>query len=141
MKKFLVTGATGFVGHFLCDRLLKDGHAVRGTLLESESPSSLAEGVEPVMIEPLGPDTPWQQALAGADTVIHLAARVHIMDDKAADPLTEFRKVNVDGTARLAREAAKAGVKRFVFISSIKVNGEETRLPYTPESPPNPTDP
>ena len=63
------------------------------------------------------------------------------MDDKSSDPLTEFRKVNVEGTARLAREAAKAGVKRFVFISSIKVNGEETNTPYTPESPPNPTDP
>lgn len=141
MKKFLVTGANGFVGHFLCDRLLKDGHAVRGTLLESESPSSLPEGVEPVMIEPLGPDTLWQHTLAGVDTVIHLAARVHIMDDKAADPLTEFRQVNVDGTARLASEAAKAGVKRFIFISSIKVNGEESRLPYIPASPPNPTDP
>lgn len=139
--KIFVTGATGFVGHFLCGRLLKDGHAVRGTLLESESPSSLPEGVEPVMIEPLGPDTPWQQALAGVDTIIHLAARVHIMDDKAADPLTEFRKVNVEGTARLAREAAKAGVKRFVFISSIKVNGEESSVPYTPASPPNPTAP
>jgi nucleoside-diphosphate-sugar epimerase len=89
----------------------------------------------------LGTDTVWEGALAGVDTVIHLAARVHIMDDTAADPLTQFRKVNVEGTARLAREAAKAGVRRLVFISSIKVNGEETGTPYTPDSPPNPADP
>lgn len=137
----LITGATGFVGCILCQRLLTDSLQVRGTLLESESPSSLPEGVEPVVIKPLGPDTPWQHALSGIHTIIHLAARVHIMDDNALDPLTEFRKANVEGTARLASEAAKAGVKRFVFISSIKVNGEETNTPYTPESPPNPTDP
>ncbi len=141
MNRFLVTGATGFVGHFVCNKLLAAGQYVRGTLLESESPSSLAEGVEPVVIEPLGSDTQWHHALSDIHTVIHLGARVHIMDDKSSDPLTEFRKVNVEGTARLAREAAKAGVKRFVFISSIKVNGEETSTPYTPESPPNPTDP
>lgn len=121
-----ITGATGFVGRFLCTRLLADGLHVRGTLLESESPSSLVVGVEPVIIQPLGPDTVWGDALAGVDTVIHLAARVHIMDDPAADPQTEFRRVNVEGTLKLAREAAKAGAKRFVFISSIKVNGEET---------------
>jgi nucleoside-diphosphate-sugar epimerase len=62
------------------------------------------------------------------------------MNDSAADPLTEFRKVNVEGTLQLAREAVKAGVKRFVFISSIKVNGEESAIPYTPDSPPNPSD-
>lgn len=122
----LVTGATGFVGHFLCKRLLAEDFSVRGTLLTSENTSSLVDGVEPVTVEPLGVDTQWSRALAGVDTIIHLAARVHIMDDPSADPLTEFRKVNVDGTVQLAREAAKAGVKRLVFISSIKVNGEES---------------
>jgi nucleoside-diphosphate-sugar epimerase len=85
--------------------------------------------------------TGWNHALAGVDTIIHLAARVHIMDDPEADPLIEFRRVNVEGTAQLAREAAKAGVKRLVFISSIKVNGEETSTPYTSDSPPHPSDP
>src|SRR6266568_4740308 len=122
-KYVLVTGASGFVGRFLCARLLSDGWSVRGTMLTSESPSALVVGVEPVTIEPLGPDTPWSQPLAGIDTVIHLAARVHIMDDLAADPLAVFRSVNTEGTARLAREAARAGVKRLVFVSSIKVNG------------------
>lgn len=141
MKQLLVTGATGFVGHFLCDCLLSQGFGVRGTLLKSESTSSLVDGVEPVIVEPLGADTPWSHAFVGVNTIVHLAARVHIMDDSAADPLTEFRKVNVEGTAQLAREAAKAGVRRLVFISSIKVNGEESATPYTPDSPPNPSDP
>jgi nucleoside-diphosphate-sugar epimerase len=141
MKRILVTGATGFIGSVLCTRLHSEGGQVRGTLLASEPPSAIGSGVEPVVIEPLGVYTPWQHALAGIDTVIHLAARVHIMDDPSADPICEFRKVNVDGTTRLAREAAKAGVKRFVFISSIKVNGEESPMPYTADSPPMPSDP
>jgi len=139
--KYLVTGATGFIGHFLCERLLADGQQVRGTLLESEAPSSLVEGVEPVFIQPLGPDSNWREALAGIETIIHLAARVHIMADTSTDPLAEFRHVNVDGTTRLAQEAAKAGIKRLVFISSVKVNGEETDKPYTSYSLPQPTDP
>lgn len=140
-KRILVTGATGFVGHFLCDRLLKEDINIRATLLASERPSELVDGVEPVVVEPLGVDTSWCHALDGVDTIIHLAARVHIMEDPSTDPLTEFRKVNVKGTARLAREAANAGVSRLVFISSVKVNGEETIIPYTPASLPNPSDP
>jgi len=137
----LVTGATGFVGHFLCERLLADGQQVRGTLLESEVPASLVAGVEAVIVQPLGSDTAWGDALAGIETVIHLAARVHIMADPLTDPLAEFRRVNVEGTAKLAYAAANAGVKRFVFISSIKVNGEESSTPYTQDSLPNPIDP
>ena len=139
--QILVTGATGFVGRVLCFRLLSEGWNVRGTILASESPSALVASVEPVLIEPLGPGTLWSHALANVDTVIHLAARVHIMDDPASDSLTKFRMVNVEGTAKLAREAAKAGVKRLVFVSSIKVNGEETAKPYTHDSPPQASDP
>lgn len=140
-KPVLVTGATGFVGRVLCTRLLADGIHVRGTLLESEALSSLVDGVEPAYILPLGFETDWRDALVGIEIVIHLAARVHIMDDAATDPLTEFRKVNVEGTAHLAREAAKAGIKRLVFVSSIKVNGEENVTSYTQNSLPNPSDP
>ena len=136
----LVTGATGFVGRYLCSRLLEEEFRVRGTLLESEDPSSLVSGVKPVTVKPLGRDTEWRPALAGVDTVIHLAARVHIMNDPSSDPLAEFRNVNVEGTAHLAWEAAKAGIKRFVFISSIKVNGEESSMPYTANSPSLPSD-
>lgn len=137
----LVTGATGFVGHFLCERLLSEDFSVRGALMASESPSSLLAGIEPKTVEPLASDTPWCHALEGVNTIIHLAARVHIMADPSSDPLTEFRRVNVEGTAQLAREAAKAGVRRLVFVSSIKVNGEESTIPYTSDSTPNPSDP
>ena len=137
----LVTGATGFVGSCLCTKLLAEGWHVRGTLMPDEALAALPPGVEPALVEPLGPVTSWQHALADIDTVIHLAARVHIMDDPASDPLTEFRKVNTEGTARLAAEAARCGVKRLVFISSIKVNGEETDTPYVEESPVKPADP
>lgn len=140
-QRLLITGASGFVGRGLTQRLLDTGYAVRGTLLRQEEASSLATGVEPVMIEPLGPDTVWRHALEGIDTVIHLAARVHVMDDRAADPLQIFRVVNRDGTERLAREAAAAGVKRLVFVSSIKVNGEESPTSYHAASPFNPQDP
>jgi Nucleoside-diphosphate-sugar epimerases len=139
--KVLVTGATGFVGRVVCSTLLKHGCFVRGTYLQSESPAILPEGVEPVLVQPLGGETPWEESLLGIDVVIHLAARVHIMDDSSANPLADFRRVNVAGTAGLAREAASAGVKRFVFVSSIKVNGEESVFQYTQSSPASPTDP
>jgi len=138
---FFVTGATGFVGRFLCERLIADGYLVRATLLPTENRTALLTGVEPAVVQSLGSDTDWSTALEGVDTVIHLAARVHIMNDHATDPLTAFRKVNVEGTVRLAVEAARCGVKRLLFVSSIKVNGEETEVPYTEESPAQPTDP
>jgi len=85
----------------------------------------------------------WRAALAGVRVVVHLAARVHIMDESVKDPLSEFRRVNVDGTLNLARQAAAAGVKRFVFLSSVKVNGEATQpgYPFTEQDPPAPQDP
>ncbi len=86
---------------------------------------------EYIHVGDINKSTDWQRALAGVDTVIHLAARVHIMNDPAADSVEAFRKVNVLGTARLARMAARAGVKRFIFISSVKVNG--VRLCYNYE--------
>lgn len=140
-QHLLVTGANGFVGRVLTQRLLDAGYTVRGTLLPGESPDSLISGVIPTVVAPLGPDTVWKHALEGVDAVIHLAARVHVMDDRAADPLQIFREVNRDGTVRLAREAAVAGVKRLVFVSSIKVNGEESPATYHAASPFNPQDP
>jgi len=137
----LITGATGFIGQLLCKQLLADGHTVRGTLLSSESQDALVHGVASTVIEPLGPGTPWQEALSGIDTVIHLAARVHVMDDRVTDPLALFSLVNTLGTERLARESAHAGVQRVVFVSSIKVNGEESPAPYHAASPFNPQDP
>jgi nucleoside-diphosphate-sugar epimerase len=96
-----------------------------------------------VAIGNLAPETNWTASLKNVDGVVHLAARVHMMADKSADPLAEFRRINVDSTTTLARQAAAAGVKRFVFLSSIKVNGEFTEpgKPFTADDPPAPLDP
>jgi nucleoside-diphosphate-sugar epimerase len=87
--------------------------------------SQSAEHLQYIQVGDINESTEWQEALAGVDTVIHLAARVHVLKDKAVDPLDAFRRVNVLGTERLARMAAKAGVKRFIFISSVKAEGQD----------------
>ena len=101
------------------------------------------EGVEVALIDGLSVAQSWTPALQGIDAVIHCAARVHVMDERAADPLAEFRAVNVEATRHLAQQAAAAGVRRFVFVSSIKVNGEETTpgRPFTADAEPQPQDP
>jgi len=88
----------------------------------------------------VGPDTQWHRALEGIDAVAHLAARVHVMHDTSADPLADFRRVNVQGTVRLAQAAAQARVKRLVFVSSVKVNGESSVRPFTESDAPRPVD-
>ncbi|OGT06790.1 MAG: NAD-dependent dehydratase [Gallionellales bacterium RBG_16_57_15] len=121
--RFLVTGANGFVGKALCAELLRQDHSVRAALRSASTP---VEDVEVAVTGAIDGETDWTDVLRGVDVVIHLAARVHVMKDKAADPLAEFLKVNLHGTANLAQQAARAGVKRFVYVSSIKVNGEGT---------------
>jgi nucleoside-diphosphate-sugar epimerase len=136
--KLLVTGANGFVGRALCAKLIRQGLTVLAAVREETA----IENWTPIVIGTIDNATNWSVALSGVDVVIHLAARVHVMHDKAADPLAEFRKVNVDGTLNLARQAASAGVKRFIFISSVKVNGEHTEAgkPFTEEVAANPQD-
>jgi nucleoside-diphosphate-sugar epimerase len=139
VNKVLVTGPDGFVGYRLCERLLKDGFAVRGAQF---TPALLPSGCESVVVGDLAEVTNWDEALDGVDRVVHLAARVHIMNDESSDPLQAFRRVNVEGTRRLAEAALRAGVKRFVFISSIKVLGESTPdRPFGPDDPFAPEDP
>lgn len=135
----LITGATGFVGKPLCAELFRQGQPVRAAV---RSASRQVENIETVSIGEVNAETDWTDALRGINTVIHLAARVHVMKDNAADPLDAFRKVNVDGTLNLARQAAESGVQRFVFISSIKVNGESTVLgrPFAADDRPAPLD-
>lgn len=138
----LVTGATGFVGRAVVDRLSpEDTWRVRAAV--RPQPTGLLTATEMVGVGDLGPDTDWRAAVRGVRAVIHAAARVHIMNDTAADPLAAFRMVNVQGTERLARQAAAAGVKRFVYLSSIKVNGDRTATgrPFTETSAPDPVDP
>lgn len=137
--RVLVTGATGFVGEAIVFRLLLDKvftpvAAVRGETrlggLCSVVPFDLSDKIA-------------LPSLAGVQVVIHCAARVHVMNDAASDPLAQFRKINVEGTVRLARKAAESGVKRFIFISSIKVNGEGTLpgVPFKADDQPAPADP
>ena len=123
-QRLLVTGATGFIGKAVINALLlQNDHVVAAVRSED---ASVQHGAEKRIVGDLSIINNWSSALKGIDVVIHTAARVHVMDDFAADPLTEFRKVNTDGTLNLARQAANAGVKRFIYISSIKVNGEMT---------------
>lgn len=139
--RILLTGASGFVGKAVLGRLLDRGDAVVTALRHgSEAANSQAEQFR---FGQLDSETDWSAVLVDVDTVIHSAARVHVMNDTESDPLAAFRKVNVDGTLNLARQAATAGVKRFVFISSIKVNGEGTPKgrPYTADDQPRPSDP
>lgn len=124
MTTFLVTGANGFVGQALCAELLRRGLAVRGAVRGQAS--SIPPMARATVVGGITIDTDWSAALDGVEMVIHLAARVHVMHESAADPLAEFRSVNTAGTEHLARCAAASGVKRMVYVSSIKVNGEQT---------------
>lgn len=135
--KALVTGATGFVGRALCARLTASSAEVVPAV---RSKYGLPHEV---VVGNLNASTNWRPGLTGCDAVIHLAARVHVMDEAAQDPLPLYRDTNTEATLNLARQAADAGVKRFVFISSIKVNGEFTEVgrPFTSEDLPAPEDP
>ncbi|MGH8436288.1 MAG: UDP-glucose 4-epimerase family protein [Pseudomonas sp.] len=139
--KALLTGCTGFVGRPLLARLSTDGFSL--VACSRTSISELPASTTNALISTIDGVTDWQAALAGVEWVIHSAARVHVMNDQSADPLAEFRKVNVEGTLNLAHQAAAAGVKRFIFISSIKVNGEGTPVgsPYIADAQPAPADP
>lgn len=139
--KVLVTGANGFVGRALCDELLRHGQSVRGTLRQHEGRQALLERIEPIVVGTINAATDWKAALTGCEVVIHLAARVHVMDDTAQAPLALYRATNTDATLNLARQAAQAGVKRFVFVSTIKVNGEGRDEPYRESDAPAPQDP
>lgn len=137
--RFLVTGANGFIGKHLCAELLRQGQFVRAAV---RSASSSIDNAEAAVIGEIDGTTNWADALRDVDVVIHLAARVHVMKDAAADPLAEFLKVNMQGTANLACQAAAAGIKRLVYVSSIKVNGERTSetQPFVESDKPDPQD-
>lgn len=139
MSKILVTGATGFVGRTLVPALIRSGHSVRCAV--SQKVRWLQ--ADQVLINRLECQSDWSEALEGMDIVIHLAARVHIMNDTSNFPLDEYCKVNSIATKNLAEQAAQHQIKRFVFLSSIKVNGEFTvdGAPFTEDSVTNPDDP
>lgn len=131
-----VTGASGFVGREVLATLAARGLAARAVLRRGVAAAALPD---PVVVGEIGPRTEWAAALAGTRAVIHLAARVHVMDDVGKHDA--YHRVNAAGTERLAREAARAGVRRLVFVSSIKVNGEATAdAPFRESDPPAPAD-
>lgn len=136
----LITGATGFVGQACCQEVCRLGYRVRGAVRKRTD--ILPSGVEGIQVGEIDSKTDWKTALLGIDTVIHLAARVHVMHEQSQDALTEFLEVNLNGTTNLARQAAISGVKRFIYLSSIKVNGEYTSNtePFNEYSVPNPQD-
>lgn len=140
-KTFFVTGASGFIGGALVERLASTQDS-RVLALVRRDGVVLPSTAIPVRVGEnylAGEDLP----LTGVDALVHCAARVHVMSDASSDPLSEYHKVNVEGTLRLAEQAARAGVKRFIFISSIKVNGEGTRQgeAYKADDLPAPTSP
>ena len=139
MSRVLVTGAGGFIGTSLC-RLLGD----RGfDVVAGVRDEAGATGTHPIArIGNLSDLSVLSDALAGVEYVVHLAARAHVTSETSRDPLAEYRRTNVEGTRLVARAAARAGVRRLVFLSSVKVNGERTdAAPFTEDDPPAPVDP
>jgi nucleoside-diphosphate-sugar epimerase len=137
--RVLVTGATGFVGNVLCETLAARGHHVRAALRSARAVSAAI--AEQEIVGEIDSRTDWTRALAGIDAVVHAAARVHVLNDNPANTAL-YEETNTLGTRQLATAAASARVRRFVFLSSVKVNGEETSgRPYTASDTPRPVDP
>ncbi len=142
-QNVLVTGPTGFIGRALVTELARKNFFVRAALRrDSAASASFDARVTTHMVGDIGPTTDWGAALDNVQAVVHLAARVHVMEERTSDPLAEYRRTNTQGTIRLASMAAQAGVHRFVYMSTIKVNGEETAgAPFREEDPTRPSDP
>lgn len=141
--RVLVTGAAGFIGTALCRRLEQEGFIVRRSVREggeTAPASSHSSEPESIVLHDASGNDAIRAAMQGVDAVVHLAARVHVMRDTAADPLQEFRRVNGFWTERLLKAAAAEGVRRFVYMSSVKVNGERTTAPFTEADAPRPED-
>jgi nucleoside-diphosphate-sugar epimerase len=136
----LITGANGFVGKELCSTLL--GVVPIRACMRNDTIPCLPAEIEIARVD-LADANGWKEALSGINVIVHCAARVHVMNDDAGDPLVEFRRINVEGTLRLAELAAEMGVRRFIYLSSVKVNGERTSLdsPFTADQNPAPIDP
>ena len=140
MNNVLVTGANGFIGRALCERMLIEGCKIRGTVRSSINLNDIPSGVYGIQIGSIGPDTNWKEALIGVDMVVHLVSPMRLMKDSLSKPFAEYQKVNAMGSKRLVLTAAELGVKRFIFMSSVKVNGEENIRAYKESDTPAPKD-
>ena len=136
----LITGATGFVGRPLCDRLVAENHLVSATIRSVSDKEKLPTEIKQILINSLSDALPKEQ-LADIEIVIYLAARVHQMNDSSPDALDAYREINTKAAISLAKQAAENGVRRFIYLSSIKVNGEGLTHPYSEKDTPNPVDP
>lgn len=136
-RDLLITGADGFIGRSLTLAAATRGWTVRAA---TRSGGAVVGSAADLMVGDLGSDLDWSVALAGCDTVVHLAARVHVMEDQGEAGRQAFWRINVEATERLARAAANAGVRRLVFVSTVKVLGEGCERAYTDDDPPAPMD-
>lgn len=136
----LVTGASGFVGNAFCAQLKAQGISYRAVIRRE---SQISDHSDFILIDSIDGQTDWEKALVGITVVVHLAARVHVMNEISKDPLGEFRRVNVEGSVNLTNQAVMAGVTRFIYISTAKVNGESTNIgqAFTADDVPAPKDP
>jgi nucleoside-diphosphate-sugar epimerase len=139
MTKAIITGATGFIGSPLTRRLAAEGCYQAVGVVRRES-NAMPAGIASV-VQDISAETDWRGVLSGVEAVIHTAARAHVLNEPSSDPLGEYRRVNTEGTLNLARQAAAANVRRFVFISSVGVNGTNSIRPFVENDHPNPTEP
>ena len=140
--KILITGQNGFIGKALFNSLQQQKHQVRGTVRNKQKTQKTQKNKDILVVGNIDSTTDWKDPLADVEVVIHLANRAHVLNEKVADPLAIFRQINVAGTIQLAKQAVESGVKRFIFVSSIKVNGEQTsKHPFIASDKPNPQDP
>lgn len=138
MSRILITGAGGFVGRAVCHSLRNAGHTLSGTTREATKKRG-PENIPLYRVSELGQDTDWSQCVVGADAIVHLAAHVHVMRENASENFEAYRVANRDGSVSLAEAAVGAGVKRIVFISTVKVNGEvTTNSPFVETDLPSP---
>lgn len=141
-RRVVITGASGFIGGHLCRAFRENGFQVVACIMTPEEKVSLPYGVETVISGAIDAYTDWTKVLKNRDVIVHLAARVHVMRESSASPLSEFRKTNTAGTANLARQAAAAGADRLVFMSTVGVNGNDSgNNPYTESDAPQPHNP
>lgn len=139
-ETILITGGNGFVGRHCANVLRTHGYNVRLAVRKNSIVDNMLRGFDVVEVDDLSSQTQWQQALKGCDCIIHTAGRAHLVKDKSINAFHEFHRVNVEGTISLATQAIQANVRRFIYLSSVKVNGEISNQPFAADDIPQPHD-